>query len=191
MPENMDDEPAPPSQLTLFDCAATSRSQGAFARAAKFYVKGAASGYQPLSEDALIDAAVAALQRRFPRGEALTSPAQTKRYLQLRLGREASEVFAALWLDNRHRVLEFTELFRGTIDGASVYPREVVKAALSFNAAACILTHNHPSGQAEPSAADRAITQRLQDALKLIDVRVLDHIVVGSECYSFAESGLL
>ena len=166
-------------------------SQEAFERAAEFYVKDAAGSYRPLSDEALIDAAVAALQRRFPRGEALTSPEQTKRYLQLRLGREASEVFAALWLDNRHRVLEFTELSRGTIDGASVYPREVVKSALTFNAAACILTHNHPSGQAEPSAADRAITRRLQDALKLIDVRVLDHIVVGSECFSFAERGLL
>jgi len=102
------------------------------------------------------------------------------------------EVFAVLFLDNRHRVLAFEELFRGTIDGASVHPREVVRRALHYNAAALILAHNHPSGVSEPSSADRRITERLQAALALIDVRVLDHIVVGhGEFTSFAERGLL
>ena len=103
------------------------------------------------------------------------------------------EMFGALFLDNRHRVIEFHELFRGTIDGASVYPREVVKQVLACNAAAVIFLHNHPSGEPEPSAADEQITYRLRDALCLIDVRVLDHIVVGSggRTVSFAERGLI
>jgi DNA repair protein RadC len=101
------------------------------------------------------------------------------------------EVFACLFLDTRHRVIAFEELFRGTIDGASVHPRELVRRALEHNAAAVILAHNHPSGVAEPSAADRQITTRLKDALALVDVRVLDHCVVGDEIVSFAERGLL
>ncbi|MCB1772340.1 MAG: DNA repair protein RadC [Gammaproteobacteria bacterium] len=126
------------------------------------------------------------------RGDALSSPQQTARYLQARLRDYPYEVFAVLFLDNRHRVIAFEELFRGTIDGASVHPREVVRRALALNAAAVILSHNHPSGVAEPSQADRRITERLRDALQLVDVRVLDHLVVGDgECFSFAESGLL
>ena len=102
------------------------------------------------------------------------------------------EVFAALFLDTRHRVICFEELFSGTIDGASVHPREVVRRALAHNAAAVILSHNHPSGVAEPSDADRRVTERLRDALSLVDVRVLDHIVVGDrETASFAERGWL
>ena len=97
-----------------------------------------------------------------------------------------------MYLDNRHRVISFAELFRGTIDGASVHPREVVKEALSRNAAAVILVHNHPSGLPEPSQADEFITRRLKDALALVDIRVLDHLVVGDGiCESFAERGLL
>jgi DNA repair protein RadC len=104
----------------------------------------------------------------------------------------AFEVFACLFLDNRHRVISFDELFRGTIDGATVHPREVVKLALDRRAAAVILAHNHPSGIAEASAADKALTQRLKDALALIDVRVLDHFIIGDgEVLSFAEHGLL
>jgi DNA repair protein RadC len=103
------------------------------------------------------------------------------------------EVFACLLLDNRHRVIAFRELFRGTIDGASVYPREVIKTALANNAAAVIFAHNHPSGLSEPSEADRLITLRLKQALDLIDIRVLDHFIVGDgdNAYSFAENGLL
>ena len=126
------------------------------------------------------------------KGDCLTSPEQTKQYLRLRLGSFEHEVFACLFMDNRHRVICFEEMFRGTIDGASVYPREVVKAALKHNAAAVIFSHNHPSGVADPSLADKAITSRLKDALSLIDVRVLDHIVVSrEESVSMAERGLI
>jgi len=110
-----------------------------------------------------------------------------KEYLQLKLGSYDREVFALMLLDNQHQLIRFEELFFGTIDAASVYSREVVKAALNANAAAVILAHNHPSGIAEPSRADKRITSRLVDALGLIDVRVLDHIVVGEHCVSFAE----
>ncbi|HLQ85793.1 MAG TPA: DNA repair protein RadC [Salinisphaeraceae bacterium] len=124
--------------------------------------------------------------------DALTSPDATRRYLQLRLARSPHEIFACLFLDNRHRVLAYEEMFRGTIDGASVYPREVVKAALRHNAAAVIFAHNHPSGVAEPSAADRSITKRLVEALGLVDIRVLDHFILAHEkTTSFAERGLL
>ncbi|HMM65553.1 MAG TPA: DNA repair protein RadC [Dokdonella sp.] len=112
--------------------------------------------------------------------EALTDPGASARYLKSRLAAYPYEVFACLFLDNRHRVIAFEELFRGTIDGASVHPREVVRHCLAHNAAAVILAHNHPSGVAEPSAADRAITLRLRDALALVDVRVLDHFVIGA-----------
>jgi DNA repair protein RadC len=111
--------------------------------------------------------------------ETLTDPELSARYLKSRLSAYPYEVFACLFLDNRHRVIAFEELFRGTIDGASVHPREVVRRCLVHNAAAVILAHNHPSGVAEPSSADRAITLRLRDALVLIDVRVLDHFVIG------------
>lgn len=126
------------------------------------------------------------------RGDALCSPQQTARFLQARLRDYPFEVFAVLFLDNRHRVLAFEEMFRGTIDGASVHPREVVRRALQLNAAALILSHNHPSGVAEPSQADQRITRRLSDALALVDVRVLDHLIVGDGvCCSLAERGLL
>lgn len=125
------------------------------------------------------------------RGEALSSPQQTRQYLSDCLRDYQHEVFAALFMDQRHRVICFEELFTGTIDGASVYPREVVKKALKYNAAAVIFAHNHPSGIAEPSAADKNITRRLQDALALVDIRVLDHFIVGDEVVSFAERGLM
>ena len=131
------------------------------------------------------------LSEALTRGDALGSPDDTRRYLSARLRDYPFEVFACLFLDNRHRLIAFEELFRGTIDGASVHPREVVRRALSHNAAAVILAHNHPSGVAEPSRSDEAITRRLRDALALIDVRVLDHVVVGEELVSFAERGLL
>jgi len=131
------------------------------------------------------------LHEALVRGEALTSSETTRAYLRAQLGHRDHEVFACLFLDNRHRVIAFDELFRGTIDGASVYPREVVKAALRHNAAAVILAHNHPSGVAEPSAADTRLTERLRDALALVDIRLLDHIVVGEgEPISLAERGL-
>jgi len=116
----------------------------------------------------------------------------TQRYLSARLRGRPHEVFAVLFLDQQHRLLQYEEMFRGTINGASVHPREVVKAALRHNAAAVILAHNHPSGVAEPSHADRQITERLRSALDLVDVRVLDHVVIGEgQITSFAERGLL
>ncbi|TXY10382.1 RadC family protein [Vibrio mimicus] len=124
------------------------------------------------------------------RGDALTSPQQTKLYLSSILRDRQREAFYILFLDNQHRVIRDEILFEGTIDAASVYPREVVKRALHYNAAAVILAHNHPSGVAEPSQADRRITDRLRDALSLVEIRVLDHFVVGDgEVVSFAERG--
>lgn len=143
------------------------------------------------NDDEVIAQAIAILDKRIKRGDALCSPLQTRQYLRLHLASEKSEVFCCLFLDNRNRVIEFKRLFFGTIDGASVYPRDVVREALNQNAAAVIFAHNHPSGVAEPSQADENITRRLKDALALIDVRVLDHIVVGDECVSFAERGLI
>ena len=125
-------------------------------------------------------------------GQAIKSPADTEAYLRARLRDLPYEVFGCLFLDNRHRVLCFSELFRGTIDGTSVYPREVLMEALAVNAAAVILAHNHPSGVAEPSHADERITQRLKAALELVDIRLLDHLIVGDGAStSFASRGLL
>jgi len=141
---------------------------------------------------AVLEMARRHLAERLDRGDALTDPGAAKQYLHAHLANRPHEVFAALFLDTRHRVLAYEELFRGTIDGASVHPREVVKAALKHNAAAAILAHNHPSGIAEPSRNDRDITDRLRDALSLVDVRVLDHLVIGSGVTaSFAERGWL
>jgi len=127
-----------------------------------------------------------------PAGEAIRSPADTEAYLQARFRHLGHELFCCLYLDNRHRVLRFAELFRGTIDGTSVYPREVVKEALAVNAAAVILAHNHPSGVAEPSQADERITRRIKSALELVDIRLLDHLVVGDgHATSMASRGLL
>ncbi len=113
------------------------------------------------------------------RGDALTDPQAAGRYFAQRLRGHPNEIFAAMFLDTRHRALAFEELFRGTVDGAEVHPREVVRRALAHNAAAVIVGHNHPSGSAEPSAADRAVTARLKQALALVDVRLLDHFVIG------------
>lgn len=140
---------------------------------------------------AVLEMAKRHLFEELQRGDALENPEHTKSYLASQLRPYKHEVFAALFLDNRHRVIQFDELFTGTIDGASVYPREVVKKAMGYNAAAVIFAHNHPSGVAEPSQADRQITNRLRDALALVDVRVLDHIVVGDDLISFAERGYL
>lgn len=130
------------------------------------------------------------LAETLQRGDALTSPQQTKLYLSSLLRDRQREAFYLLFLDNQHRVIRDEVLFEGTIDAASVYPREVVKRALHHNAAAVILAHNHPSGIAEPSQADRRITVRLKDALGLVDIRVLDHFVVGDgDVVSFAERG--
>ena len=121
-----------------------------------------------------------------------TKPSDAFAYLRLNLAEREYESFNALLLDTRHGLITLTELFRGTIDGAAVYPREVVKTALQFNAAAVIFSHNHPSGNVTPSEADKRITHQLKEALNLVEVRTLDHIIVGSGApYSFAQHGLL
>jgi DNA repair protein RadC len=145
---------------------------------------------------ALLQAALELARRHYraelAAGPAMESPQATRAFLIAQLRDRPHEVFCMLALDNRHRLIAFDELFRGTIDGASVHPREVVRQALARNAAAVILAHNHPSGVAEPSQADELITQRLKDALGLLDIRVLDHLIVGgARCTSFAERGLL
>ena len=140
---------------------------------------------------AVMEMAKRYLFEQLSRGDALSSPTQTRQFLSAQLASYPHEVFACLFLDNRNRVITFEKMFFGTIDGASVYPREVVRLALKKNAAAVIFAHNHPSGVAEPSHADEQITQRLKEALALVDIRVLDHFVIGDEVVSFAERGLL
>jgi DNA repair protein RadC len=141
----------------------------------------------------IIHEAIALLERRvFQRGPSLLDPRDVRQFLKLKLAGEGNEVFAVIFLDSKHRVLAFEALFTGTIDAASVYPRVVLKRAIEWNASSLILTHNHPSGCTQPSSADRALTTRLRDVLALVDIRVLDHFVVGQgEPFSFAESGLL
>jgi len=131
-------------------------------------------------------------EETMPVGEVIRSPTDTETFLLARLRDRPHEVFCCIYLDNRHRVILFEELFRGTIDGTSVYPREVVKQALKVNAAAIILAHNHPSGVAEPSQADERITRRVRSALELVDIRLLDHLVIGDgTSTSLASRGLL
>ena len=146
-----------------------------------------------MSEQEIIDQALAILANRLTRSEIRVSePRYASDYLKLKYSELEYESFNVMFLNNNHELIRLKEMFRGTIDGAAVYPREVVKAALEFNAAAVIFSHNHPSGNCNPSQADKRITQRLQEALQLIDVRVLDHIIVGGcSSYSFAEHGLV
>jgi DNA repair protein RadC len=132
------------------------------------------------------------LAERLQRGTALESADDTRRYLQAQLRDRPHEVFCCLFLDNRHRVLGFEELFRGTLNGTAVYPREIVKRAMHHNAAAVILVHNHPSGVAEPSRQDEILTERLKESLEMLEIRLLDHLVVGDgESVSFGERGML
>ncbi len=144
-------------------------------------------------EDWIIQQAIVLLERRvFKAGPALDSPAVVRDYLRLKLVAEPNEVFAAVFMNAQHQVLAFEPLFKGTIDQTAVYPRVVAQRALELGAVALILAHQHPSGCCEPSAADRLITERLTAALATIDVRVLDHFIVGKGTpYSFAETGLL
>lgn len=146
-----------------------------------------------MSEQNIINQALTILESRLHKPEFLIKePSDASNYLKLQFGGLEYESFRVMFLDNQHGLIKLKEMFRGTINSAAVYPREVVKAALSFNAAAVILTHNHPSGISEPSLADKNITTQLVAALRLVDVRVLDHIVVGgNQTYSFAQHGLL
>lgn len=158
--------------------------------------------YQPTTprtedhDDAIIAEALFILERRLSDSKArniiLTSPESVMDYLNLSMADRPQEVFTCLFLDNRHKLIKAEEMFYGTIDGASVHPREVLRRALELRSAAVIFAHNHPSGEANPSNADFRITQRLKDALALVDVRVLDHFIIGNgKPYSFAEHGTL
>jgi len=145
-----------------------------------------------IEENKIIEQAIEILTSRMLSGEALSSPSATVEFLTVKLAGKEAEAFCVIYLTSQHQVIAFEEAFKGTIDGAAVYPREIARAALAHNAAAVIFAHNHPSGVAEPSAADKRITDRLVNALGLLDIRVLDHIIIGgTNYYSFAESGLL
>ena len=140
-------------------------------------------------DSAILAQAETILRRRLERLGAITDPTQASEFFRMRLAALEHEEFHVMYLDTRHRIIAVDPMARGTVDGAEVHPREIVKAALAYNAAAVILAHNHPSGNPEPSAADRAITARLKQALALVDIRVLDHIVVGETCVSLATQG--
>ncbi len=141
---------------------------------------------------AAVELARRSVEQQLRRADVMSSPRHTRRFLQHHLAARPREVFSCLFLDSQHRLLRCEDLFLGTLDGAAVYPREVAVRALQHRAAAVILAHNHPSGVAEPSHADRRITERLQAGLGLLDIRVLDHVIVGrGEAFSFAEQGLL
>jgi DNA repair protein RadC len=161
-------------------------------QAGRLLVRGECNELRTATAGEIIAAARRAMSHRVRRGTAMDSPRAVRDFLTVKLGALEHELFAVLLLDTRHRLIEYVELFRGTIDGASVHPREVVKLALAHNAAALVLAHPHPSGAATPSQADEFITRRLREALALVDIRVLDHIIVaGGDTVSFAESGLL
>ena len=155
-------------------------------------VRDAQGRYLLATADQILEAARQAIEQKMQRGASFSSPAAVKEYLRAKLAGFEHEVFAVLFLDTQHRLIEYAEMFRGTIDSASVYPRELVKEALRLNAAAVIVSHNHPSGNPKPSRADEVLTQRLKEALALVDVRTLDHIIVaGGSTISFAERGLI
>ena len=147
---------------------------------------------EPVTTKQMYQLMLTLLEQEYFRTDQLTSPQKTIQYLQIKMAKYEHEVFCCIYLDSQHRVISFEELFRGTINAASVYPREVVKSCLQHNAVAVLLLHNHPSGDPAPSNADEVLTKRLQEALSLIDIRVLDHIVIGgATSISFAERGLI
>lgn len=154
------------------------------------YVRSKARRYKVANADEIIEAARAVAGQRMQRGASFSNPVDSRRFFQDKLGGLERELFAVAYLDTRQRLIEYAELFHGTIDGAEVHPREVVRQALRCNAAAVIAAHNHPSGDVEPSAADRAVTIRLKQALALVNVRLLDHVIVGGiQAFSLAEHG--
>ncbi len=156
------------------------------------FVRDQHGAYRPATRRDVLDTAHAVIDTLYTRGQALASPSEVTRYLTIHFADKSHEVFTMLLLDTQHRLIAITDLFRGTLDGCCVYPREVVAAVIAANASAVIFAHNHPSGLPEPSQADRVLTERLKTALQLIDVRVLDHLVVGgTRAVSFAERGWL
>ena len=158
----------------------------------EFYVKDASATYRRASAEELLTAARSVLRRKYRRGKLIKDPQSAGAYLIGELGHLDYECFAILWLDTRHKIIELESMFRGTVDGTSVYPREAVRSAIRTNAAACLLVHNHPSGNGTPSSADEKITRRLKTALELVDVNVIDHVIVAADsCVSLAQRGLL
>jgi DNA repair protein RadC len=155
-------------------------------------VQDATGTYRPAQAEEVLSAAQRVLLGRVRNTDVMNSPAVVRDFLRVRLGHLEHEMFAVVHLDAQNRLIEYVEIFRGTVTQTSVYPREIVKDALARNSAAVLLVHNHPSGTVQPSRADEALTQTLKAALALVDVRVLDHLVVaGAEVLSFAERGLL
>lgn len=167
-------------------------SQHSLSLDSSLLVRDVAGNYRPANADEVLQAARRVLAQQMRGSQALNSPQVVRDFLRIKLGTLEHEVFAVIHLDAQHRVIEYVEMFRGTVSQTSVYPREVVKEALARNSAALLLVHNHPSGAPEPSRADEALTQALKAALALVDVRVLDHLIVaGNSIQSFAERGLL
>jgi len=159
---------------------------------AALLVRDGSGQYRPASADEVLCQARRVLASRVRRGATMSSPQAVKDYLRVRIGALDHEVFSVIFLDAQHRIVALREMFRGTLTQMSVYPREVVKEALAFNAAAVLLAHNHPSGVAEPSRSDEFLTQSLKAALALVDVRVLDHfLVAGADVVAFSELGLI
>ncbi|MHB8388535.1 MAG: RadC family protein [Acidobacteriaceae bacterium] len=158
---------------------------------ATLYIRESDGAYRPAQEPEVLSSASELLGQRVI-GQPLTDPALARDFLRARLAGQEHEIFGVLFLDQRHRALAFEELFRGALNGTAVYPREVVKRSLAHNAAAVILVHNHPSGNPEPSRADEVLTTRLREALLMVDIRTLDHLVIGRDgVVSFSERGLL
>ena len=155
------------------------------------FVLGPDGAAEAASNEQVLAAARQLLAHRVRRGASLTSPQKVREYLTMRLGHLDHEIFGLILVDRRHRVIEYVELFRGTIDAANVYPREVVKLALDKGATSCLLFHSHPSGIRDQSHADELITKRLAQSLAAVDVKLLDHIVAGGDTTSFAERGRL
>ena len=145
----------------------------------------------PMTEHQILEKASEIIASKFVDGDGFTNVSATKEYLTFKLAHYEHEVFAVMLLNSQHQLIEYKEMFHGSIDSANVYPREMVKAVLYVNASAVIFAHNHPSGSPAPSEADKRITRRLTDALGLIDVRVLDHVIVSKTAISFAEKGLI
>ena len=172
--------------------ALTSKVTASTQQEGSLFIRNRTRRYRVATGDAILEAARSVVDQRMQRGDSFGDPKASSAFFQAKLAGLEREVFAAVMLDTRHRMIEYVELFHGTIDGAEVHPREVVRRALRCNAAAMIVAHNHPSGSTEPSAADRAVTARLKQALALVDVRLLDHIVVGgTKTTSLASMGLV
>lgn len=172
--------------------AISSTATATIQQVGQLFIRDRTRRYRVATGDAILEAARSVVDQRMQRGDSFGDPKASSAFFQAKLAGLEREVFAAVMLDTRHRMIEYVELFHGTIDGAEVHPREVVRRALRCNAAAMIVAHNHPSGSTEPSAADRAVTARLKQALALVDVRLLDHIVVGgATTTSLASMGLL